>query len=204
MAVTRIRHDTRRLAIVVFAVALSSAVWLAAAGPTVACSCAMPGSLAEYDTPTNAIFSGSAGPLDARGVPVRVEMWYSGTGAAPIVYLARQSFGDGAACGINPPIAGTRSIWVTWVPEGGGDPTTGLCSPHADIGTPDGDAMVKEATALFGGTAPPGTSTDPPEATSTPIVPVDAGGPIVLLTVGLGLGVFLVAVLLARRRSGSA
>jgi hypothetical protein len=136
---------------------------------------------------------------------VRVETWFSGTGAAALVYLAKQSFGDGAACGITPPVAGTRSIWVTWIPEGGGDPTTGLCSPHADLGTPEGVAMVQEATALFGGTAPPGTSTDPPEAAPTPpIVPADAAGPIVLLTVGLGIGLFLVVVLLARRRPGSA
>jgi hypothetical protein len=193
----RLRRQVRLFAALTIA---TTGLWLTAAAPTFACSCAMPGPMAEFDTANNAVFSGTAGLLDARGVPVRVETWFAGPNPAPLVYLAATSFGDGASCGINPPLAGSRWIWVAWVPEGGGDPSTGLCSPHAAIGSAEGDAMLRDAIATFGGVAPPGASTDPPEATPPPQVPADAGGLILAGTLGLGAIVLVGAGLLARRR----
>jgi hypothetical protein len=159
--------------------------------------------MAAYATAQNAVFSGTTGPSDARGVPVRVGMWFSGPGAAQIVYLAAESFGDGASCRTDVPAAGTEWIWVTFLPEGGGDPSTGLCSPHGQLHTPEGDALLAEATAAFGVGGPPpgGTATDPPEpAQVTPSIATEAGTPILVATVGLGFVALLGAVVLARRR----
>ena len=205
MAVLSAPRSVSRLALLVAVASLSAALWLTAAGPTFACSCVQPGPIGTYKTVDNAIFSGTAGPSDARGVPVRVAQWFWGAGSAPIVYLSASSFGDGASCGTNKPTAGTDWIWVTWLPEGGGDPSSGLCNPHAQLGTPEGDALLADATTTFGGVAPPGTSeTDPPgNAPEPPPDSSGAAGPILLATVGLGVVVLLGAVVVARRRSRS-
>jgi hypothetical protein len=197
-----IHGDARRLAFLVSLSFLSMALWLTAAGPTFACSCVPAEPMAAYATVDHAIFAGTAGPSDARGVPVRVAQWFSGRGAAPLVYLSAQSFTGEASCGTSLPPAGTNWIWVTFLPEGGGDPVTGLCNPHGQLGTSEGDALLDDATATFGGTAPPGaTATDPPEAAPGPsVVPEEAGGAILLGTVGLAFALLFGVVLLARRR----
>jgi hypothetical protein len=183
---------------------------LGAAAPVAACSCAMPGPLAESATADTAIFSGTAGLRQERGVPVEVERWFWGRGAAPVVWLAAGSFGDGASCGTQEPLPGSRWIWQTWLPEDGGDPVTGLCSPHAMLDTPEGDAMLEEAIATFSDRAPP---IDPP--TPTPATVVDESpGPtdpdvvsrdVAVIAIGAAvglasLGLFGGLALLARRR----
>ena len=192
----------RRLMSLLSLVFLSTALWLTSAGPTFACSCAQPEPMAAYATADYAIFAGTAGPSDARGVPVRVAQWFSGKGAAPLVYLSAQSFTGEASCGISLPPAGTNWIWVAFLSDGGSDPSTGLCNPHGQLGTPEGDALLAEATATYGGIASPGAAaTDPPNAApGSPAVPAEAGGPIVLGTVGLALALLLGVVLFARRR----
>ena len=202
MSVAAAHRSIARLALLAIVASLSSVLWLRAAGPTFACSCVEQQPMKAYATPDYAIFAGTAGPSDARGVPVRVSQWFSGPGAAAIVYLAASSFGNGASCGTTVPGAGTEWVWVAWIPPEGGDPTSGLCNPHAQLGTPEGTSLLADVTAAFGGAAPPGTETDPPGAAPTPpVVPPEAGAPIVLLTVGLGLAVLLGAVLVAGRRS---
>ena len=203
MAANPLRRLSRQVRLFAALTIATTGLWLTAAAPTVACSCMAPQPMAEYDTANNAVFTGTAGPLDARGVPVRVETWFAGPEPAPLVYLAASSFGDGASCGINPPVAGSRWIWVAWIPEEGGDPSTGLCSPHAGLGTAEGDAMLRDAIATFGGVAPPGSSTEPPETAPAPQVPADAGGLILAGTLGLGAIVLVGAGLLARRRMGT-
>lgn len=197
-----IKSYARRLASLLSFAFLSTALWLTAAGPTFACSCVQPEPMAAYATADHAIFAGTAGPSDARGVPVRVAQWFSGTGAAPLVYLSAQSFTGEASCSTSLPPAGTNWIWVTFLPEGGGDPVTGLCNPHGQLGTPEGDALLADATATYGGIAPPGAAaTDPPEtAPGSPAVPAEAGGLIVLGTVGFALALLVGVVLIARRR----
>lgn len=193
----------RRLTLLLSIAFLSMALWLTAAGPTFACSCVQPEPIAAYGTADHAIFAGTAGPSDARGVPVWVATWFHGEDAAPMVYLSAQSFTGEASCGTSVPPAGTAWVWVTFIPGDGGDPTTGLCSPHGQLGTPEGDALLKDATATYGGIAPPGTTTsDPPEAApASPAVPAEAGGPILLGTVGVALALFVGVVVLARRRA---
>jgi hypothetical protein len=190
----------RRLTFLLSIAFLSTALWLTAAAPTFACSCVQPEPMAAYGTADHAIFAGTAGPSDARGVPVRVATWFYGRDAAPIVYLSAQSFSDSSSCGTSVPPAGSAWIWVTFLPEGGGDPITGLCSPQGQLDTPEGDALLKDATATYGGTAPLGsTATDPPGA-APPDIPAEAGVPILVGTVGLGLALLVGVVLIARRR----
>src|SRR4029078_2423481 len=103
----RVRTPPRRLARIAPLPIFTTAIWLSAAGPTFACSCAEPGPMTDYDTAENAVFAGIAGSLDGRRVPVQVTTWYHGTRPAPLVYLAKSSFGDSAACGTTAPVAGT-------------------------------------------------------------------------------------------------
>jgi hypothetical protein len=140
--------------------------------PVAACSCAMPGSMKENATAEQAIFTGTAGSLDARGVPVKIDRWLWGRNAAPVVWLAASSFGDSAGCGTNPPLEGSQWLWVAWLPGNDGDFGTGLCSPSGDLGTPEGQAMLKEALAVFGQVGVP-VATEAP--TLDAILPVTTG-----------------------------
>lgn len=192
----------RRLRLIAAMTVATTGLWLTAAGPTVACSCVEPRPIGEYATVEHAVFSGVAGPLDARGVPVRVDTWFHGPDPSPVLYLGASSFGDSAGCGTNTPPAGTAWIWVAFLAGGGADPSTNICTPSGQLGTPEGDALLAEAKAAFGGVAPPGTSNDPPESVPPPSVPADAGGLILAGTLGLGVVVLVGAGLLARRRPG--
>jgi len=197
------RRRLRRVARTAALPILTIALWLTAAGPTVACSCMGPKPMAAYGQPENAVFAGVAGPPDARGVPVQVTTWYHGAGAAPIVYLAKGSFSDSSSCGISTPVMGSSWIWVTWI-SGGSDLQTGLCDPHAVLGTPEGNAMVVDAEATFGGAPPPGAAIGKTEAPPGPPLPPDAAPLILGATIGLGVVILGVVALLALRRPRSA
>jgi hypothetical protein len=155
--------------------------------------------------PESAVFAGTAGPRDARGVPVQVARWYQGKGAAPTVWLAGSSFngipGVSNSCGIDPPPAGSSWLWVAY-PGEGGDFGTGLCSPAVDLGTADGAAILREADALFGGQAP--IAPEPTAGTAVAPGPVDLArdrtAAVILggLLVG-SLALFGIVVLVARR-----
>lgn len=199
-------RDRSTLALLVAAMLTAFAILLLSARPTVACSCAMPGELSTYATAENAVFTGTAGVLVDRGVPVEVDQWLWGQGAAEIVWLTASSFGDSAACGTTPPPPGSSWIWVAWLPGNNGDFGTGLCSPAGQLGTPDGDAMLEEALATFEGTEPPEPSGQPiatleptpliePEAVSgsSDMSPILVGGAAILGGLLLFGGVALVA-----------
>ena len=96
----------------------------------------------EYATVENAVFTGTAGEQIDRGVPVEVDQWLWGEGAADVVWLTASSFGDSAGCGTNPPLAGTSWIWVAWLPGEQRRLRDGLCSPHAQLDTPEGQTML--------------------------------------------------------------
>ncbi|HEX5015471.1 MAG TPA: hypothetical protein VFV72_15095 [Candidatus Limnocylindrales bacterium] len=201
-----VRHRVRRVAFAAALPFLTVALGLTTAAPAFACSCAMPGPMSDYMGAENAVFSGIAGPLDARGVPVRVSTWYHGPNVAPLVYLAKGSFADEASCGTAPPPNGSSWIWVTYVDEGPGlrDFGTGLCSPSAQLGTPEGAAMVADAARTFGGGPPPGAETGPPEAVPAPPLSPDQAPLILAATLGLGVVVLGAVTLLALRRPRSA
>ena len=140
--------------------------------PVAACSCVGFTTWKEAVTPETAVFSGTAGQRQARGVPVRVERWFQGMGAAPNVWLTAGSFngnpGVSSSCGINAPLAGSTWLWVAY-PAENGDWGTGLCSPAGDLSTAEGAAMLKEALAAFaGGAIIPQEATPEPTADAAP------------------------------------
>lgn len=193
--------------------------WLTAgAAPVAACSCAQFESMRDYATAENAVFTGTAGLRQDRGVPVEVDQWLWGAGAAPVVWLSAGSFGDSSSCGTNPPPPDSMWIWVTWRDPERGDFGTGLCSPAAQLATDDGQAMLAEAMAVFGALDPPvltpGPTDEIPAATLAPPSPRPAdpaaeerdrtalaiGGAVVLASVAMFGGVALVA---RRQRPGA-
>lgn len=154
---------TRALVPVLGALLLASSLLLGrgVAIPEVAmaCSCMGPQPLEWYAGPDTAIFAGQVVGADPDGVRVAVEQWFSGTGAAPIVLIAGD-FGNGASCGVGSrPSLGSRWIWVAWRPqdeEGIPNPLDdgfqiNICQPFGDLSTPEGEAMLEEAIATFGG-----------------------------------------------------
>ncbi|HET7702745.1 MAG TPA: hypothetical protein VFK35_05050 [Candidatus Limnocylindrales bacterium] len=191
----------------------ASGILLASARPVAACSCAEFQTMKDFATADNAVFTGTAGVREQRGVPVTVDQWFWGRGAAPVVWLAAASFGDGSSCGTDPPPPGSAWIWVTWLPPDGGDPMTGLCSPSGELTTPEGRKMLAEATEVFSGLAQPATPT-PTEAppVAAPTTPVETAPPDpaavardqATMTIALALGGVVIVlfgglVLLARR-----
>lgn len=158
------RFAPRSVLILLAALLAASGIVLATARPVGACSCAGFTSMKDYANADTAVFSGTAGVREGRGVPVSIDRWFWGRGAAPVVWLAASSFGDGASCGTNPPPAGTSWIWVTWFPPDGADPTTGLCSPSGDLSTAEGQKMLAEAIQVFPAVVPQPT----PDVTALP------------------------------------
>lgn len=204
--------DRSTALLLVAAVLTALGLVLLSARPVVACSCAMPGPMQDYATAENAVFTGTAGVLVERGVPVEVDQWLWGQGAADVVWLTASSFGDSAGCGTTPPPPGSAWIWVAWLPGNNGDFGTGLCSPAAKLGTADGDAMLKEALAVFDSTEPskasgqpipttePSPSAEPaPAAASPDLTPFAVGGAAILA----GLLVLGGVAFVARRQDRS-
>lgn len=204
--------DRSTALLLVAAVLTALGLVLLSARPVVACSCAMPGPMQDYSTAENAVFTGTAGVLVERGVPVEVDQWLWGQGAADVVWLTASSFGDSAGCGTTPPPPGSAWIWVAWLPGNNGDFGTGLCSPAAKLGTADGDAMLKEALAVFDSTEPskasgqpipttePSPSAEPaPAAASPDLTPFAVGGAAILA----GLLVLGGVAFVARRQDRS-
>lgn len=170
--------------------------------PAAACSCALV-AIADFKQPENQVFVGTAGALGPEGQPVAVQLWLHGTGAAPLVWLAPDSFGDGAACGTAPLPQGTRWILGTWLEAPNAQPRIGLCNPAARIDSPEGQAMLAEALTAFGaGVAPPSpTQGDTAPPVNDPPVTDPLAPALLIGTVALGVVVVGGIVLFARRRS---
>lgn len=208
---TMIRAIPRTALVVVASVVLALGAVIGSARPVAACSCAPFQSMKDYATADNAIFTGIAGLRQARGVPVEVDQWLWGEGAAAVVWLADASFGDGAACGTSPPPPETAWIWVTWRDPQTNEFLTGLCSPAAMLDTDEGKAMLEEATTVFGGASPPTAAPEPidaaprPTGTPEPVDPTAADRDAAGLIVGAGvvlasLGLFGGLAFVARRQ----
>jgi len=164
---------------------------------TSACSCAMPGPMAEVrGDPEIAVFSGVIDPQDARGYPVTITRWYQGGGIVePRIWFTAGSFsGEGASCGVAPLPIATEWIFVAYRTEGMYG--TGLCSPHAALATADGQAMLADAIQTFGAGVPsspdPGSDPSPPAGPTT--IPGFVG-PFALAIFGLGVVIGVVGVL---------
>jgi hypothetical protein len=212
VAIQPARLDWRAAFVLAAACLASFGILLWTAGPVEACSCAMPGSMKEYATVEHAVFTGKAGEQIDRGVPVEVDQWLWGEGAADVVWLTASSFGDSAGCGTNPPPAGTSWIWVAWLPGNNGDFGTGLCSPHAQLDTPEGQTMLADALAVFDPNAPPAATPEPTPAPQSPTSDPASGGrdasmlmiggAVVLASLAMFGGIALIARRQVRRDAG--
>jgi hypothetical protein len=209
-AIQSSRQSRRAVLLLTFAFLAAFCGLLITARPVAACSCVTFGSIKDYAKSENAIFTGTAGAAKARGVPVQVDQWFWGKGAAPVVWLAASSFGDGASCGTTPPKPGTAWLWVAWLPGNRGDFGTGLCSPSGDLATPEGQAMLADALTVFQAIPPPAATPEPtaesaagPAATPDPAATArDATGlTIGAVLVAASLALFGVLALVARRSS---
>ncbi|HEY3163666.1 MAG TPA: hypothetical protein VGJ71_04865 [Candidatus Limnocylindrales bacterium] len=179
--------------------------------PVLACSCAGFTSWIKTVTPETAVFAGNTGIRDERGVPVQVTHWFHGKGAAPLVWLAAESFngnaGVSSSCGVNAPPAGSSWLWVAY-PAGNGDLGTSVCSPAGDLGTSEGQTMLKEAVAAYGGDVPDPQSSTPAEtapaapAPSPADVARDQASVAILGALLLGSLALFGGIVLIARRSG--
>jgi hypothetical protein len=189
----------RRIGMLLLAIALTATVRLAVPSVTVACSCAMleaPMQAAAGDASLS-VFTGIAGPLEAAGVQVKVTRWFQG--AMPpsgIAVLDPGGFNDPMgdvfnSCGTNAPGQGTEWVFIAGRNEVGRYGVS-LCSTHAPLAAPEGQALLADAQDVFGPPAVPG----PPVAdkndidTTSPIetvLPFVLGG---LFAVGLVGGLF--------------
>lgn len=185
------------------AIALTATVRLAVPPITVACSCAMveaPMREAAAD-PTASVFTGIAGPSEAAGVQIKITRWFRG--AVPpsgIAVLDPAGFIDpmGGSCGTHAPGQGTEWIFIAGRDEVGRYGVS-MCSTHAPLAAPEGQALLADAEAVFGPPGVPLEAVDPPDDAASPIdtvLPILLGG---LFAVGLVGGLFGI---LGRRRPG--
>jgi hypothetical protein len=211
----------RRTFVALIALTLVLLVRPVAVAPAMACSCAMfenPMAGAAKE-PRGAVFSGVVGVPTPEGVPVGLTRWFKGSPPAAVVMLDSRGFDDpmGGSCGTNRPPAGSEWIFIAWLNERARFDVN-LCSVHADLATPEGQTLLKEAAAVFGPTQPlPVATAEPvplataravPAATADPGAPAPdgpripagvllmAGGGTLLAVLGAGLALY------ARRRSG--
>jgi hypothetical protein len=178
------------------AIALTVTIRMAVPPITVACSCAMleaPMQAAAGDASVS-VFTGIAGPLEAAGVQIKITRWFQG--AVPpsgIAVLDPAGFQDpmGGSCGTNAPTQGTEWIFIAGRNEVGRYGVS-LCSTHAPLAAPEGQALLGEAQDVFGAPAVPKPPIPDKNAidTASPIetvLPIVLGG---LFVVGLVGGLF--------------
>lgn len=155
--------------------------------PAFACKCA-PTSIGALDPAQNQVYAGTAGTATSDGTPMTVARWYSGPGEAPTVELAASSFGDSASCGIEPLPVGSKWIMSAFVSGLEAVPATGQCQPHAQLGTPEGAAMLAEAEVAYGpGSVPEGGGAAADQGQAVGLLAVV----IVAIVVVIGLAAFL-------------
>lgn len=144
--------------------------------------------------PTASVFTGIAGPSEAAGVQVKITRWFHG--AVPpsgIAVLDPAGFIDpmGGSCGTHAPGQGTEWIFIAGRNEVGRYGVS-MCSTHAPLAAPEGQALLADAQDVFGAPAVP---VQPPaddneiDATSPieSVLPILLGG---LFAVGLVGGLF--------------
>jgi len=216
----------RRILIAMLALSLGLLVRPVAVSTTVACSCAMdPDPIgAAAEDPQQAVFTGVVQAPTGAGTPVVLTRWFEEPAAPPVVWLDNAGFEDpmGGMCGTNRPPADTEWIFVAYR-DPAGKFGVNLCTTQAALDTDQGQALLKQAEAVFGPAPPiPLASADPvPVATTPPVSaptempgasadpvartdsqPIPAG--VLLMVAGAGLVAALGAgvLLLARRRGG--
>ena len=197
------RHDPRPALLAVLLVA--AFVTLALPRPVAACSCVPPDMILEgaAEDPATAVFTAVIGPSMGAETSASVTRWFKGGIPLPIV-IFEVNIGDGAGCGLTgSPPAGKEYLFAT--PLEGNRAGLSLCSLMADVGTPEGQAMLATART-FGrevvpsATAPAAAGEDP--APEGPLVSML--GAVVPLVVAVAFAIGLIAGLavILRRRQG--
>jgi hypothetical protein len=173
--------------------------------------------LADYAGENTVIFAGTVTNSDEDGLLVTVDQWFSGAGAQPVILISGE-FGDSAACGLGgqPPAGSSFLVVGGRAPDGGVVPeltgipvTVNICSPFADLTTPEGQALLDEANATFDGGEPVETAESAPTTPApTPSAGAESGEPAsgtlvaagVVVTLLAGVAVLAVVLLVAGRR----
>lgn len=186
------------MAAISFAVVACLAQWVVVPKPVVACSCMPPPSLAEIAaTEDVAILTGTVGPALPDRTPVAVDAWFHGSNPAGVVWLNTGSE-MATSCDIFMS-AGEHRFFVLYPAELGLYSAIS-CAPNGLIGQQDGDALVEEAMATFGGGRPPPSPAPEPPSALEPSPWVGPGLIWVALAVG-GAGVLFGAIILAGMRT---
>jgi len=167
-----------------------------------ACSCPEPPPLAEAARdPNTAVVAGRVGLAVEGGYAFVVERWFNGPDPAP-TFFARS--GNGADCGV--PLQTGDHLLAVWYRDDQGAYSASSCSRFARLDAPDGEALMAEATEVFGAgivvseptpgpiDVPGGPAGVPPEAIAVGAV---AAG------VGVLAAVAGVALIARRRRAGA-
>lgn len=205
-------RDRPRRSLLGLALALGFGLQLVHVMPVEACSCVESQPMAAYRGDESvAVFTAVVEPRDARGFPATVTRWFQGGGFLDgRVWFDPGGFnvnqGVISSCGIDPLPVGGEWVFVAYRIEDRQELGLGLCSPHAPLGAPEGQAMLRDALATFGGVPVAPTTTDPPGTSDPPSGGVMFGAvvPILIALVaaaGVLLGVF--AVIGRRRDPGS-
>jgi len=178
-----------------------SAARLASPGGAFACSCAMPKTLVEYRAEPNVvILAGTIAAVNGEAGTFAVERVFKGPVPGPNLQIRG---GDSAMCGVPLKLA-ARIVMVAYMEAGVVHPSS--CSPFATLPSAEGDALLAEAEAAFGGAAPPGGATEPADPPSAaPLAGSDVALPIVLLAVLVVVGGLfgLIALMSRRGRRGA-
>jgi hypothetical protein len=180
-----VRHLRIGLAVAVLAGSFSL-LGLATPDCAYACSCIQPQPIATYvDQPDTMVLTGTVVAMDAarqRGT-FHVERWYQGSSEVSDVPIMG---GDGANCGI-PLTVGQELVMVAFVADGFLQPN--ICSPWADLSTPEGQQLRDETIEAFGEGTQPDDAAAPGEPTSgdggfaVPWIVVIGGGAVALIVV---------------------
>jgi hypothetical protein len=151
---------------------LAVTLWVGTASApsgSVACSCAgaRPG---IFDGRESVVLMGTVGAhLELGRYTFEVERWFTG-GDAPTVLLQSASVPQGGGvvafntCGLDLE-PGSHLILAAQAVDGVLDPST--CSPHSNVDSPEGQAMVAAARATFGEGLVPG---QPPPTRDAPSI----------------------------------
>lgn len=185
----------RRLTVLGIAILGASALFTQSAvvpARVVACSCVPPPSLAEIAaTEDVAIVVGTVGRALPDRTPLGVETWFHGASPSGIVWL-NTGTQMGSSCDIFM-TAGERRFFVLY-PAGDATYSAISCSPNGLIGSPDGDALLEEAIATFGGEPPP---TPEPEAAAEPTPSPWIGDGLLWVAGGVGAATLLFGLIVA-------
>ncbi len=135
-------------------------------GRVLACSCAGPPSMAELVPREGlALLIGTVGQRGPDVTPITVEGWFGQPDPPDLVFImSGESFGS--SCDL---YVGTNERWLlTLYRTREGPYDTSTCSPNGQLGTPDGDALVADAIAVFGAPTSPPPPTPAPDPTRAP------------------------------------